>query len=555
MLASGLQLAAPQVLRRAVDALSGPAPVPSLFRYVLVFAALAVGQAVFRFASRSAFLGRARRIEHDLRGAYFSHLIRLPVDRLEQARKGDLVSRAVHDLQDVRLFLGAGILNFLQTVIQLTVTAVFLWRIHPGLTVVSLAPFPVISVLVRRFSPVLHRRFLDADRRAGDLSALVQEAVTGMRVTRTCGRDGWQRSRFEAANGALREARARVVWVWASLFPAVGALAGLGHVAVLGLGGYWLSTGAITLGDFVAFHAYLAMLTWPMVALGWTLSLVQRGAAALGRLEEVRSWPGDADGDEPVPAPGAGPWLEADRVVFRRPGTGEPVLDRVSVAVPARGITALVGATGSGKSTLVSVLVRLLRPQGGVVRVLGVPVERAAAADLRRRLAVVPQHGFLFSDTVAANVCLGRPRDDGRIRWALEAADLADEVGRMGDGAETRVGEGGVTLSGGQRQRLALARALYGRPDVLVLDSALSNLDTRTARRVLDRVRAALPDSAVLVVSHRGSEVHDADPVWFLQDGRIADRGTHADLLARNGAYRRLYREEILRRELEELTG
>jgi len=551
LLGAGFQLAAPMVIRAGVDALTTaftPDRVPALAGWLLV---LALGQALFKFLSRWAFLGSARRVEHALRMEYASHMLELPVERVEEALKGDLVSRALHDLQDLRLFLGVGLLSFVQTIVVTVAAAVLLWGIHPWLTLVAMAPFPVIAVIVRILSPRLHHRFLAADRTAGEVAAQVQEAVAGLRVTRTYRREAWQQERFDHENQRLCNARERVVWAWAGLFPVVGVLAGSGHVAVLGLGGYWVFKGQLTLGGLVAFSTYLAMLTWPMVALGWTLSLVQRGAAAMARIEEVRAWATDPDGAAPLPEP-RGTCIAARDVSYRYPGARRPAVSGVSLEIPEGGTWALVGPTGCGKSTLVALLARLRRPASGTVEVHGVPVDRVAARYLRRHVAVVPQEDFFFSDTVAENVCLGRPRDDERVRWALEVAGLADEVARMPDGADTRVGEGGVTLSGGQRQRLGLARALYGRPSTLVLDGALSNLDARTARRVLRSLRRELPDATLVVVSHRALEVDEANRVWFLRGGVLEASGRHEELLARLPAYRRLYREEQLRQELEE---
>jgi ATP-binding cassette subfamily B multidrug efflux pump len=540
------------VLKRAIDSLSSSPG--TLGRYTALLVALALGQALFKFTSRRLFLGRARRVEHDLRAAYFERLLRLPIGFIERGRKGDLVSRATRDLQDIRLFLGAGVLNFLQTLLLLGAAVVLLYRIHPNLTFAALAPFPVISVLVCAYSPRLHRRYLEANQRAGDLSALIQEALSGGRVVAAYDREQWQRERVEEANEALRDAESRVIWSWALLFPFVGAIAGLGHVVVLGLGGYWVSRGALTLGDFVAFNAYLAMLTWPMIALGWTLSLVERGAAALDRMGEVLNRDPEPDGEMALAVAGD-TCLEVRGVGFAYDGAEGETLSGIDLALPEGSFWGLVGPTGSGKSTLVQLLARLRRPGTGSIQVHGADLGRTSGRDLRRHVAVVPQGGFFFADTVAANVCLGRPRDEAQLHWALSAGGLEHEVQLMPLGVDTPVGEGGVTLSGGQRQRLALARALYGRPATLLLDAALSSLDTETARKVLSGMRRALPHLTLLVVSHRGAEVDEADGVYFLRRGRIQARGRHQELLGQIPEYLQLYREEELRKEWEEAAG
>jgi ATP-binding cassette subfamily B protein len=517
----------------------------------LLFVSLAALQAAFKVQSRRSFLGEARAVEYDLRRAYFRRLLRLPLGRLEAGRKGDFVSRAITDLQDVRLFLGAGALNFLQTLILLVAAAGFLWRLHPGLTLAALAPFPIVSCLVGWASPRLHRRYLDSNRRAGELSALVQEALAGMRLVRAYGREQWQGARFEAASEAQRGAEAAVARLSGLLFPAVGFVASLGQVVVLGFGGVLVARGELTLGSFVAFNAYLAMLMWPMVALGWTLSLVQRGSAAFGRVWEVLSWSPDTDGTSALPPPDT-VCLEARELRFGYGGARPEVLQGLDLALPEGQCWGLVGATGSGKSTLVALLGRLRAAVGGQVLAHGLDAWAVRSESLRRHLAVVPQEGFFFSETIAANVLVGRPSDEERLALVLRVSGLAEEVASFPEGVETPVGEAGVTLSGGQRQRLAIARALYGEPGCLVLDAALSNLDAVTARRVLGGVRRAFPGLTLLVVSHRGADLEDADGVFFLQDGRIAAVGRHEELLVRVPEYLRLYREEELRRELGE---
>lgn len=559
-LGCAFQLASPLVLRRAVDSLRGVPSGREFAGYAAAFAGLAVLQAGFKFLSRQVFLGESRNVEYELRRDYFARLLRLPAARLEAGQRGDFVSRATNDLQDVRLFLGVGVLNFLQTLMILAAAVVFLWRLHPGLTAVALSPFPLVSWLAARYSPRLHRRYFESNRSAGVLAGLVQEAISGQRTVRAYAREDWQRGRFEDANRDLQGAEVAVARISATLFPGVGFLAGLGHVAVLGFGGALVARGGLTLGSLVAFNAYLAMLTWPMIALGWTLSLAQRGGAALSRVREVlESRPEPAGAERPSTRGGGVPCLEARGVSFRYDGAGEgtgdgegaETLSGVSLALPEGGYWGLVGATGSGKSTVVALLARLRPPGAGALLFHGAPLPSVAAGDLRTHVAVAPQDDFFFSGTIAQNVLLGRPRDDRALGEVLRIAGLEGEVAAFPAGAETPVGEGGVTLSGGQRQRLSVARALYGEPRTLILDGSLSSLDAETARRVLGALRAERPDLGLLVVSHRGAELDDADGVWFLRGGRITASGRHRDLLESDPDYLRLYREEELRRELE----
>jgi len=507
---------------------------------------------------RRIIISASRGVEYDLRNDFFAHLERLSISFFHETRTGDLMSRATNDLSAVRMMVGPAVMYLANTLITTVVSLSLMLSLDVRLTLSVLIPLPIVSVLVKLFGTAIHKTFEEVQEKLSDMSAVVQESLTGVRVVRAYRQERAEIDRFRHANLSFLASNRRLSRLQGAFFPTLSLFLGISALLALWLGSRDVVSGRLTIGQLVAFNAYLAQLAWPMIAFGWVTNLLERGMASWKRMLTVMdAVPAVADdAGSGLLAPGSGPVI-AGAIEFRNLGFSygtREVLTDVSFSIKAGETVAIVGGTGSGKSTLVNLLPRLHEPPRGSVFVDGRDVRDIPLADLRGAIGFVPQEPFLFSDTLGDNVALGwRGHDADRhavIAAAAEVAQLTKDVRDFPHGFETIVGERGITLSGGQKQRTAIARAVAIDPRILILDDALSAVDTYTEEEILSRLRGIMRSRTSIIISHRISTVRDADQIVVLDDGRLVEKGRHEELVRAGGVYAELYRKQLLEEEL-----
>ncbi len=528
--------------------------IPGLVGLMIGFAVI---QAVVRIGSRLALFNTAREAEHDLRRDLFGHLLRLEPNFYQKNSTGDVMSRLTNDVQTVRLLWGPGVLNIVNTAFIFTTALTLMFFIDWRMTLWALIPFPMVMLIGRLFGKRIYKASRGVQSQLGKVSSAVQEDLTGINVIKTYTLEAPRYDNFAWMSHTLLHRNMALVKIRGLLLPALGALASIGTVVVIYVGGRAYIEGRIGLGQFVQFNAYLALLLWPTMALGWLISMFQRGYAAWSRLTQLmETEPAitDGPGGGERPKDGKRGALEIRNLSIT---LGDRlVLDDVSFQVPAGTLTAIVGRTGSGKSTLVASIPRLIEIPAGSVFLDGNDVTQLSLRDLRRAVGYAPQQAFLFSTSIAANIAFGYELNadgaelsaderDKRMRDAAEAAGLSRDLAALPDGFDTVVGERGITLSGGQRQRVALARALATSPDILILDDSLSSVDAETEREILGHLDEALHGRTAIIISHRVAAVKRAQQIVVLDEGKVAELGTHDSLLAAGGIYAELYKTQF----------
>jgi ATP-binding cassette, subfamily B, multidrug efflux pump len=579
---NGIWILFPQVLRRAVNDLNSGVTHEKLRTYALLILAIAFTKGVFSFLTRWILIGISRDIEFELRNDLFAHLERLSHSYYQSNRTGDIMARATNDLNAVRMLLGPALMYSANTLVFTLGALGFMLAISPKLTLFAFLPLPVASIVIQYFGRRIHERFERIQAMFSDISARAQENFSGARVIRAYVQEQAEIAAFENANQEYIRRSLGLVRLMGMLWPTLELMLGAAVVIVLWMGGQQVLKGKMNVGDFVAFTTYMALLTWPVIALGWVINIFQRGTASLVRIQEIFSQqPEITDESSSSGATGASPVRESSgatgappvhptaatniqgEIEFRNLNfayNGVSVLKDVNLRIPAGSSLAIVGPTGSGKTTLVNLIPRIYDAEPGAVLIDGRPIRQFPLDALRRQIGFVPQETFLFSDTIRENIAYGiaKEKEDGEarlddIKAAAEAANIAQDIESFPEGYNTTVGERGITLSGGQKQRTAIARALLRSPRILILDDALSSVDTNTEDKILNHLREIMRGRTTIFISHRVSTVRNADAIAVLHQGRIVELGTHDQLIARNGYYTELYNKQLLEEELAEV--
>ena len=549
-LTNGILVLLPLVIGRAFDDLRQGGH--KLLTYAGWLLAIAIGKGIFQFLTRWIVIGISRDIEFDLRNDLFEKLESLSYSYYQRYRTGDIMARATNDLGAVRNLLGPAIMYTANTIVLMVGALAFMVSISPKLTFYTFLPLPIASIVIQYFGRQIHDRFERIQAMFSDISARAQENFSGARLIRAYVQEEAEVRAFEEENKEYIRRSLKLVRLMGMLWPTLEFMLGCAVVLVLWLGGREVLGGRITVGQFVSFSAYMTQLTWPIIALGYVINLFQRGTASLGRLNEImQEQPQIKDEPEAQDREVVG---EIEFCGLNFSYNGKPVLQDVNLRVPAGSSLAIVGPTGSGKTTLVDLIPRIYDAEPGMVLIDGRPIRQYSVASLRKNVGFVPQETFLFSDRIRENIAFGvDSASDLEIHEAAAAANIAADIEGFPESYETLVGERGVTLSGGQKQRTAIARALIRNPRILILDDALSSVDTQTEDKILNHLRDVMQGRTTIFISHRVSTVRNADRIAVLHGGRIVELGTHDELLALSGYYSDLYNKQLLEEELAEV--
>ncbi|HEX8888969.1 MAG TPA: ABC transporter ATP-binding protein [Pyrinomonadaceae bacterium] len=542
----------PLIVGQAVDDLMTGVTWSKLMRYSATILGVSIVSGTFLFLQRRILINMSRHVEYDLRRDFYAHLIDQPLQFFQEHRTGDLMARATNDLAAVRQLAGPMIMYTLQTVFVVVIILPLMLKISVRLTLMLFVTMPLVSLTVKFFGQQVHVRFEKIQDFFAQISARAQENFSGVRVVRAYAQENSEIAAFESLNRQYAERNLSLVRVSAVMRPLMQFLIGAGFVLIIWYGGTLAAQGQISTGQFTEFNLYLTRLIWPLIALGYVVNLYQRGTASLKRMNAI--WaiqPTIKDADDVKLQPPIEGKIEFRNLTFSYAEADEPVLKDINLIIEAGQTVALVGRTGSGKSTLANLITRLVEAPPRTVFIDDRPIRDYPLAQLRASIGYVPQETFLFSDNLAENIAFGVPKAKrAEVEWAAEIAGLSEEIRGFQEGFDTMVGERGITLSGGQKQRTAIARAVLRQPKILILDDALSAVDTYTEEKILGRLRGVMRDRTSIIISHRISTVRDADLICVLDDGRLVERGTHTELLAMGGEYADLYERQLLEEEL-----
>jgi ATP-binding cassette subfamily B protein len=543
----------PIVVKNAIDYLEQDIEIKQLLIYAGYIILIAFGQGVFRFLMRQTVIVGSRLIENDFRNDLFAHLQKMSARFFQNMPTGDIMSRMTNDLNSVRAVLGPGIMYSINTVVTFAFVVWMMLSHSPMLTLVGLLPIPFMAVLVYKFGKQIHKRYQKIQAQLSKISTKAQENFSGIRIVKSYVQEDYEIDDFNKLNWGYVEKNMSFVRVFAAFHPMMHFIVGIGVILVLFVGGIQIVEGVITLGEFVAFTLYLGMLVWPSIALGWVVGIFQQGAASMERINVILSTTPEIIDDEKT--------REVDQIMghiqiknltFAYDDKSEPALKNINLTVEAGSILAVVGRTGSGKSTLMNLLTRNYDPAPGSILIDDLDIREIPLQTLRKNIGYIPQETFLFSDTIGNNVSFGLDTtEEAQIQRATGISQIHASIEEFPDKYQTLLGERGINLSGGQKQRISIARAILKQPKILLLDDALSAVDTITEEKILERLRDEMQDKTCVWISHRISALQDADKIVVLDQGEIIEEGTHEELLELDGLYRDLYEKQKLEEALD----
>lgn len=556
LLSTVFAVIAPVIIRNAIDSLEQNLSGGSLFRYAVFIVGVSLLSGVFLYLTRQTLIVMSRRIEYDLRNDFLRHVERLSQKFFATMTTGDIMAHATNDIAAVRMFVGPAVMYSANTLFSFIIIVAMMLSIHPLLTLYALLPLPFLSYAVNRLGTLIHKRFEDIQQHYGTMTGRIQESISGIRVVKAYLREDYEARLFHEMSEEYRRRNMRMIRIQSLFMPMIALLVGLSAILIIWLGGKEVISGTLSLGELTQFIIYLGMLIWPMAAIGWVVNLIQRASASMKRIERVLdATPDVADGEdtdhEITSLEGA---IEFSGVRFRYEEHLPDVLHDITLRIAAGSTLGIIGTTGAGKSSLVNLIPRVFDITGGSLRIDGHDIRRIPVDTLRRSIAYVTQETFLFSDTLWNNIAYGDEQaTEDDVHWAAGVAQVDKDIVDFPKQYGTMLGERGITLSGGQKQRVSLARAVLRRPSILILDDALSAVDTHTEEDILRRLREVMAERTSILISHRISTVKQADHIIVLHDGRIVESGTHDTLVDAGGMYADLYQKQLLAEELEEM--
>jgi ATP-binding cassette, subfamily B, multidrug efflux pump len=544
----------PKIIGNFTDALkNGTVDHAGIMKYVGTIVGIAIFIGISRYYWRIYIMGASRKAEVYLREKFYTHLQNLSPNFFNHHKTGDLMAHATNDLSAVRQAMGPGFLSAIDPAFALTFTIIMMiYTVGLKLTLIALVPMPILALLVNLFGRVIHRRFGEVQEAFGTLTDRVQESFAGMRVVKSFVQEEAEISKFTAQNQENLKANLRLARINGFYNPMVQFISTLSFLVALAYGGIMVVDGTITLGEFVSFNTYLALMTWPIMAIGFVINMMQRGSASMERLNNILfTAPEIIDEADMIEKRFLGGALEFRNLTFTYPGTKTPVLRDINIIIPSGKTVAIIGRTGSGKSTLMNLLMRMYNPERGQLLLDGVDINRIPLETLRENIGYVPQENFLFSKTIRDNIGFsGKGYEQHEIEAAASLAQVHDNIINFPEGYDTMLGERGVTLSGGQKQRVSIARAVIKNPNILILDDSLSAVDTHTEEEILRQLKVIMQDRTSLIIAHRISTIKDADEIIVLDEGAILERGTHEQLLGNQGLYFELYQKQLLEEKI-----